>query len=49
MRLWLGWSGVVDEGTYAFDDLEHSRTPDVFSLRTRSADLPPRLQSQARK
>lgn len=41
IRLWLGWSdtGLVDKGTYTVDETEHSGTPDVLSIRARSADL----------
>jgi len=41
LRLWLGWSdtGLVDKGSYTFDEIEHSGAPDILSLRARSADL----------
>ncbi|RON61584.1 late control protein [Pseudomonas fluorescens] len=41
IRLWLGWSdtGLIDKGTYTVDETEHSGTPDVLSIRARSADL----------
>jgi phage protein D len=41
VRLWLGWSdtGLIDKGTYTVDETEHSGTPDVLSIRARSADL----------
>jgi len=41
MRLWLGWSdtGLVDKGSYTVDETEHSGTPDILSIRARSADL----------
>ncbi|WP_122433943.1 phage late control D family protein [Pseudomonas viridiflava] len=41
IRLWLGWTdtGLVDKGTYTVDETEHSGTPDVLSIRARSADL----------
>ena len=41
IRLWLGWSdtGLVDKGSYTVDETEHSGTPDVLSIRARSADL----------
>ena len=41
LRLWLGWSdtGLVDKGTYTVDETEHSGSPDVLSIRARSADL----------
>lgn len=41
IRLWLGWSttGLIDKGSYVVDESEHSGTPDVLSIRARSADL----------
>ena len=41
LRLWIGWSdtGLVDKGSYTFDEIEHSGAPDILSLRARSADL----------
>lgn len=41
VRVWLGFeaSGLVDKGTYTVDEIEHSGTPDVLSIRARSADL----------
>jgi len=41
INLWLGWSdtGLVNKGTYTVDETEHSGTPDVLTLRARSADL----------
>lgn len=41
VQLWLGWqdTGLVDKGTYTVDEVEHSGTPDVISIRASSADL----------
>ncbi len=41
IRLWLGWSdtGLVDKGTYTVDETGHTGTPDVLTIRARSADL----------
>lgn len=41
IRLWLGWSttGLVDKGTYTVDEINHTGTPDVLTIRARSADL----------
>jgi uncharacterized protein len=41
IRFWLGWSdtGLIDKGTYTVDETEHSGTPDVLTIRARSADL----------
>lgn len=48
IRLWLGWSdtGLVDKGTYTVDETEHSGTPDVLSIRARSADLRKSLKTK---
>lgn len=37
----LGWpdSGIVDKGVFTVDELEHSGTPDILTIRARSADL----------
>ena len=37
----LGWpdSGIVDKGLFTVDELEHSGTPDILTIRARSADL----------
>ncbi|MGO1072094.1 phage late control D family protein [Lysobacter sp. CA199] len=37
----LGWrgSGLVDKGTFTVDEVEHSGSPDVITIRARSADL----------
>lgn len=37
----LGWpaKGPVDKGTYTVDEIEHSGTPDLITIRARSADL----------
>lgn len=37
----LGWQdeGLIDKGTFTVDELEHSGSPDVLTLRARSADL----------
>lgn len=41
IRVWIGFesTGLVDKGTYTVDETEHSGTPDVLSIRARSADL----------
>jgi len=41
LRVYLGWSdsGYVDMGSYTVDELEHAGTPDVLTLRARSAHL----------
>jgi phage protein D len=48
IRLWLGWSdtGLVDKGTYTVDETEHSGTPDVLSIRARSADFRKSLKTK---
>ena len=37
----LGWidAGLVDKGTFRVDEVEHSGSPDVITVRARSADL----------
>ncbi|UGA38927.1 hypothetical protein JOS77_04390 [Chromobacterium haemolyticum] len=37
----LGWqhSGLIDKGSYTVDEVEHSGTPDILTLRARSTDL----------
>lgn len=41
LRVYLGWddTGKVDMGSFTVDELEHTGTPDVLTLRARSADL----------
>ncbi|SER25162.1 hypothetical protein SAMN04244573_03201 [Azotobacter beijerinckii] len=41
VQLWLGWSdtGLTYKGSYTVDETEHSGSPDVLSIRARSADL----------
>lgn len=41
VELWLGWSdtGLVHKGSFTVDETEHSGTPDMLSIRARSADL----------
>jgi phage protein D len=48
IRLWLGWSdtGLIDKGTYTVDEAEHSGTPDVLTIRARSADLRKSLKTK---
>ena len=48
VRLWLGWSdnGLGRQGTYTVDETEHSGTPDVLSIRARSADLRNQTRTQ---
>lgn len=41
IQVLLGWpdTGVVDKGTFTVDEIEHSGTPDMLTIRARSADL----------
>jgi len=41
LTLAIGWqdSGMVNKGTFVVDDVEHSGSPDVITIRARSADL----------
>lgn len=48
LALSLGWqhSGLVDKGSYTVDEIEHSGTPDLLTIRARSADLRGSLTEQ---
>ncbi len=37
----LGWDGqgLIDQGSFRVDDIEHSGAPDIISLKARAADL----------
>lgn len=37
----LGWqdAGLIDKGTFRVDEVEHSGSPDIITVRARSADL----------
>jgi len=37
----IGWhdAGLIDKGTFKVDEVEHSGSPDVITIRARSADL----------
>lgn len=41
VQLWLGWqdTGLVYKGSYTVDEVEHSGSPDIISVRASSADL----------
>lgn len=41
LRVWLGWdtTGLVDMGSFTVDEVEHAGTPDVITLRGRSAHM----------
>jgi len=41
LQVALGWrgSGLVNKGSFIVDDVEHSGSPDIISIRARSADL----------
>lgn len=41
LRAFIGWQGsaLVDKGTYQIDEVEHSGSPDVLTIRGKSADL----------
>lgn len=41
LQVALGWrgSGLVKKGMFIVDDVEHSGSPDIISIRARSADL----------
>ncbi|WP_439587676.1 phage late control D family protein [Hydrogenophaga sp.] len=48
IALALGYreSGLVDKGTFTVDEAEHSGTPDVITIRARSADLSQSLRNR---
>lgn len=41
IELQIGWedTGLVDKGSFIVDEVEHNGTPDVITLRARTADL----------
>ncbi len=47
----IGWqdSGLVDKGSFTVDEAEHSGTPDIISLRARSADFTKALRTRKEK
>lgn len=51
IKLWLGWStsGLVYKGSYTVDETEHSGSPDMLSIRARSADLRETLKTKREK
>lgn len=48
VRVAFGWeaAGVVDKGSYNVDEIEHGGTPDILTIRARSADLRGGLNTQ---
>lgn len=48
LRVWLGWDagGLTDMGTFSVDEAEHSGSPDVVTLRARSAHIRSDLRTQ---
>lgn len=46
VRVLLGWEGgsLYDKGTYTVDEIEHSGTPDLLTIRAKSADFRDELQ-----
>ncbi|WP_448132790.1 phage late control D family protein [Stenotrophomonas rhizophila] len=48
LQVALGWrgSGLVNKGTFIVDDVEHSGSPDIISIRARSADLTGAMRSR---
>lgn len=47
----IGWShiGLVDKGTFTVDELTHSGTPDIITLRGRSADMTSPLRTRTER
>ncbi|MBD9478530.1 phage late control D family protein [Pseudoxanthomonas sp. PXM02] len=48
LQVSLGWqdSGLIDKGTFKVDEVEHSGTPDVITVRARSADLTQQMRTR---
>jgi len=48
LQVALGWrgSGLVNKGSFIVDDVEHSGSPDIISIRARSADLTGELRNR---
>lgn len=48
ITLEIGWEGapLIDKGTFEVDEANHSGTPDVLSIRARSADLSKALRTR---
>lgn len=51
IKLALGWSttGLIDKGTFIVDETGHRGTPDVISLRARSADMTGQLRTRTER
>lgn len=40
MKVWLGWADeLIYKGCYTLDEITHSGSPDILTLRARSADM----------
>ncbi|WP_164147505.1 phage late control D family protein [Stenotrophomonas maltophilia] len=48
LQVAIGWegSGLFDKGTFVVDDVEHSGSPDILSIRARSANLTGAVRSR---
>lgn len=51
LRVAFGWqeTGLVDKGSFTIDETVHSGTPDILTIRARSADLREGLASKKEK
>lgn len=51
LRVAIGWQGegLVDKGSYTVDEVEHSGTPDIISIRARSANLTRAMRTRAER
>ncbi|MCF3469150.1 phage late control D family protein [Stenotrophomonas maltophilia] len=48
LQVAIGWegSGLFDKGTFVVDDVEHSGSPDILTIRARSANLTGAVRSR---
>ncbi len=44
----IGWrdTGLIDKGTFRVDEVEHSGTPDIITIRARSADMTQKIRTR---
>ena len=51
LRVAIGWTGqgLVDKGSFLVDEVEHSGTPDIISIRARSANLTQPMRTRVEK
>ncbi|WP_374248053.1 phage late control D family protein [Thermomonas sp.] len=51
LQVAIGWagSGLVDKGQFTVDEVEHSGSPDIISIRARSADFTKAMRTRKEK